>query len=65
MADYRESVWRISGGLLMMSVVACLAVAGCADIHPAPNEEGGGMMNSPTHEADTLREEEHPEGEHQ
>jgi hypothetical protein len=63
MADYGESAWRISGGLLMMSVVACLAVTGCSDIHPAPNVEEGGLLESPTHEADALRQDEHQEQE--
>lgn len=54
---------QVSGGLVMMSVVACLVVTGCSDIHPAPNSEEGGMMESTTHEADALRNVERQEQE--
>jgi hypothetical protein len=49
----------------LLSVIAFVGVAavGCSDIHPAPNVEEGGMLESPTHESDALREtEEHEEG---
>jgi hypothetical protein len=49
---------RASGALLLASVIACFAAAGCADIHPEPNDEGGGVLQSPTHEQDSLHEEE-------
>jgi hypothetical protein len=42
----------------LASVIACFAAAGCADIHPEPNDEGGGVLQSPTHEQDSLHEEE-------
>jgi hypothetical protein len=61
MAGDGKGVWRISSGLLMVSVVACLAATGCSDIHPAPNVEEGGLLESPTHEADALREDENRE----
>jgi hypothetical protein len=43
------------------------ALTGCADIHPAPNDPGTGMLESPTDEADQFRRaeeraEESPEG---
>jgi hypothetical protein len=42
------------------------AATGCADIHPAPNDPGTGMLESPTDEADQLRRaEERGEGEHE
>ena len=51
------------GALLLVGVVACFA-AGCSDITPEPNDEGGGVVGSPTDEADQLREgEERQEGE--
>jgi hypothetical protein len=46
-----------------MSVVACLVAAGCSQIHPEPDLEGAGELQSPTHEQDALREDEqHEEG---
>ena len=55
---------RLFGGLLLVSAVACFAATGCSDITPEPNDEGGGVVGSPTDEADQLREgEERQEGE--
>ena len=52
------------GALLLVSAVACFAATGCSDITPEPNDEGGGVIDSPTNEADQLREtEERQEGE--
>ena len=52
------------GALLLVSAVACFAATGCSDITPEPNDEGGGVVGSPTDEADQLREgEEREEGE--
>ena len=52
------------GALLLVSAVACFAATGCSDITPEPNDEGGGVVGSPTDEADELREgEEREEGE--
>ena len=52
------------GALLLASAVACFAATGCSDITPEPNDEGGGVIDSPTNEADQLREgEERQEGE--
>ena len=31
------------------------AMTGCADIHPAPNDPGDGMLEAPTDEADQFR----------
>jgi hypothetical protein len=31
------------------------ALPGCADIHPAPDDPGSGMLESPTDEADQER----------
>jgi hypothetical protein len=45
------------GGLLLMGVVACFAT-GCSDITPEPNDEGGGVLESPTNEADQMRQQE-------
>jgi hypothetical protein len=46
---------RLFGGLLLVGAMACFA-AGCSDITPEPNEEGGGVLDSPTHEADQMRQ---------
>lgn len=49
--------------LLSVMAVVGLAAAGCADIHPEGNVEESGMVDSPTHEADAVREvEERQEG---
>lgn len=48
---------RVFDGLFLVSVVACLVAAGCSDIQPAPNDEGGGVLESPTHEQDSFHEE--------
>jgi hypothetical protein len=54
---------RLFGALLLVSAVACFAATGCSDITPEPNDEGGGIIGSPTDEADQLREgEERHEG---
>ena len=56
---------------LVMALGAGAALAGCADIHPAPDDPGTGMLESPTDEADQLRrseeraeEDRDQEGEH-
>jgi hypothetical protein len=59
-----QGLKRVFGGLFLLSVVACFAVAGCSDIHPAPNDEGGGALEAPTHEQDALREDEQRQEEH-
>jgi len=56
----RQGIFR---GLALAGIVG-FAAAGCADIHPEPDVEEGGLLESPTHEQDSLhREEEHQEGE--
>jgi hypothetical protein len=55
---------RVFGGLFLVSVVACFAAAGCSDIHPEPNDVGGGALEAPTHEQDALRQEEQRQQEH-
>jgi hypothetical protein len=49
---------RVFGGLLLVSAVTCFATAGCSDIQPEPNVEEGGLLESPTHEQDSMREQE-------
>jgi hypothetical protein len=51
-------VKRVFGGLLLVSAVTCFAAAGCSDIQPEPNVEEGGLLESPTHEQDSMREQE-------
>jgi hypothetical protein len=53
---------RLFGGLLLVSAFVSLIAAGCSDITPEPNDEGGGIVGSPTDEADQLREGEEREG---
>jgi hypothetical protein len=49
---------RLCCGVLLASVVAGFAVAGCSDVTPEPNDTGGGVLDSPTHEADQERQQE-------
>jgi hypothetical protein len=53
-----ERPTRASGTLQWVSVVLCFAAVACSDIRPAPDDEGGGLLESPTHEQDALHEEE-------
>jgi hypothetical protein len=41
-------------GLALASILG-FAAFGCADIRPEPDVEEGGLLESPTHEADSLR----------
>jgi hypothetical protein len=47
---------RLFDSLLLVSVVASFAAMGCSDITPEPNDTGGGVLESPTHEADQMRQ---------
>jgi hypothetical protein len=47
---------RVSAALLLMSAVASFAATGCSDITPESNDTGGGVLESPTHEADQMRQ---------
>ena len=49
---------RVFGGLFLLSVAASFAAAGCSDIRPEPNVEEGGLLESETHEQDSMRQEE-------
>jgi hypothetical protein len=44
--------------VFLAAAVAGFAAAGCSDIHPEANDEGGGVLDSPTHEADQERQQE-------
>ena len=46
---------RTASCLLAVLVLAGFAAAACSDIRPEPNAEEGGLLESPTHEADSLR----------
>ena len=58
MSSDSQGFKRAFGGLLLVSIAACLVATGCSDIQPAPDDEGGGLLESQTHEQDTLRESE-------
>ncbi len=51
-----------------LAVVAALGLggtlAGCADIHPEPNDPDEGLMDAPTDEAEHFQEQEAREEEH-
>ena len=40
---------------LFATLSMAAALIGCANIHPAPDDPGTGMLESPTDEADQLR----------
>jgi hypothetical protein len=42
----------------VLLAAAVAGFAGCGDITPEPNDEGGGVLDSPTHEADQMRQQE-------
>lgn len=44
--------------VLMVALGLAGALAGCADIHPEGNDVEGGMIDSPTQEADQFRQHE-------
>jgi hypothetical protein len=46
---------RAGSSLFAALVLIGLAAAGCSEIHPESNVEEGGLLESPTHEADSLR----------
>jgi hypothetical protein len=46
---------RVCRRVLLAGAVAGFLV-GCSDITPEPNDTGGGVIDSPTHEADQERE---------
>jgi hypothetical protein len=56
---------RVCCGVLLVSAAACLVATGCSDIHPEANDEGGGVLESPTNEADQMRQEEQQQEEQQ
>jgi hypothetical protein len=45
---------RTASCMLAVLVLAGFAAAACSEIRPEPNAEGG-LLESPTHEADALR----------
>jgi hypothetical protein len=44
-----------TSGLLAVMVLLGFAAVGCAESQPGPSVEEGGLLESPTHEADALR----------
>ena len=46
---------RTASCLLAVLVLAGFAAAACSGIQPEPNAQQGGVVESPTHEADSLR----------
>lgn len=43
-----------TGAALLGAAIALFGV-GCSEIHPEPDTAAGGLLESPTHEADALR----------
>jgi hypothetical protein len=53
-ADMTDSK-RVASCLLAVIVLVGFAAAGCSEIRSEPNVQEGGLLESPTHEADALR----------
>jgi hypothetical protein len=47
--------WKRPSDLVALVALTGLVAVGCSEIHPAPNVEEGGVLDSPTHEADSMR----------
>jgi hypothetical protein len=47
--------WQRASDLVALVALVGLAAIGCSDIHPEPNVVQGGVLDSPTHEADAMR----------
>jgi hypothetical protein len=56
---------RVCCSVFLTAAVAGFAAAGCSDITPEPNDEGGGVLESPTNEADQMRQQEEQQEENQ
>jgi hypothetical protein len=54
--DHRQ-LCRAFGGLAVACVILGFAAVACSNIHPEPDVEEGGLLESPTHEADAARRE--------
>jgi hypothetical protein len=52
---------RTASCLLAVLTLTGFAAAGCSGIQPEPDAEEGGALESPTHEADSLRRSEERE----
>ena len=46
---------RAASCLIAGLVLVGFAAAGCSEIHPESDVQEGGLLESPTHEADSLR----------
>lgn len=65
MRDFGPGLTHLSRALALVAVLgAGGAVSGCGDIHPAPNDTGGGIIDAPTDEAVHERENEERADEH-
>ena len=47
---------NVSGGCFALVLVACAALAGCANEEVHPGGDDPGLLESPTHEADSMRD---------
>ena len=48
------ATWKRTSGLAALLALVGLAAVGCS--HPKPNATQGGVLDSPTHEADSNRQ---------
>jgi hypothetical protein len=55
MAPHAKGSKRAPSCLLFVIALIGVAAAGCSEIRPEPDVEQGGVLQSPTHEADALR----------
>ena len=42
--------------LLALAALVGFAAVGCSEIHPEPNVEQGGVLDLPTHQAESMRQ---------
>ena len=55
MKRHSQSATQVGRSLALLATATALVAASCSEIHPEPNVEEGGLLESPTHEADSLR----------
>jgi hypothetical protein len=50
------ATWKRAAGLIGLMALGGIAVVGCAETSPEPNRDLGGVLDSRTHEADSMRQ---------
>jgi hypothetical protein len=50
------ATWNRAAGLIGLMALGGIAAVGCAETRPEPNRDLGGVLDSRTHEADSMRQ---------